>query len=166
MLFNEKLIQELENIGLNNIHSLSLLLTIYNSELFNELELEEFIHESSMGEYLIQHKIIVKFKSKWIIKDGLFSSVFEDWKIFKTKLFTEYGFTLKGHPRNQIGYLIKNEIECANHLSKLLENSDIETILESANEYYQEGDYLKGLDKWLAEVVISSEPINQNKFIN
>ena len=56
--FNETLLTELEDKGLNNIHSLSLLLMIQNKELFNDLELEEYIHDSPMGEFLIKEKII------------------------------------------------------------------------------------------------------------
>lgn len=163
MRFNNILIQELENKGLNNIHSLSLLLTIHNKELFNLLDLEEFIHESEMGEFLIKEKIIVKIKSNWTIPLGLFDNIFEQWKEFKQRLFTEYYFTLKGHPNNQIGYLIKDEVNCAQSLNVLLNSYSVESILESVNEYYKEGEYLKNLDNYLKIVEISTP--KKNKFV-
>lgn len=161
--FNEILLTELEDKGLNNIHSLSLLLMIQNKELFNDLELEEYIHDSPMGEFLIKEKIIMKLKSNWVIPLGLFDNILEQWKEFKSRLFTEYGFTLKGHPENQIGYLIKDELECARSLSTLLTTAHMDNILESADEYYKEGEYLRNLDNWLKIVEVA--PPKRNKFI-
>jgi len=167
---NPKLVQKLELIGLNNLHSISVLLMIHNVNLFDPVDVNEFIHDSPMGEYLISNGIILYKNNKWTLSESLFDNSQEkvNWKKFKNLLFNEYKFTLKGHSDNPIGYLIKDEKVCSTALNELLKTADMEDILKEAERYYSEGEYLKGLDKWLSEVVISSgySPSKKNKFIN
>mgnify|MGYP000019840637 CR=1 FL=1 len=167
---NKKLKRKLEDLGLDNLHSYSVILMVQNVSLFPNDVFEEFIHDSDMGEYLIKAGVIQKVNGVWKLPTSLFDNSEEtkNWKKFKTLLFNDYGFTLKGHSDNPIGYLIKDEGVCSSALNELLKTADMEDILKEAEKYYKEGEYLKGLDKWLSEVIISSNHSydKKNKFIN
>lgn len=163
---NPKLIQKLESLGLNNLHSLAVLFIVNNSSLFDPMDVDEYIHESEMGEYLIRSKVIQKQKGQWELLESIFdnSSEKKNWVKFKSLLFSDYGFTLKGHSNNPIGYLIKDEGKCITALNELLKTANMEDILEQAEQYYREGEYLKNLDNWLSIMTVGTPKV-KNKFI-